>query len=572
MIEELRIENLGVIEEATIEPAPGLTAITGETGAGKTMLLTGVNLILGGKADPTTVRVGQEHATAEARIVPATNHPAIHAATEAGADLDEDSIIIVRTIRSGRSRAYLGGRSVPQGVLTRVTADLVTVHGQSDQNRLRSPAHQREALDEFCGQQHQEQVRKLAKQYAVVQELQERLRHWDDQAKQREAEINDLEQALHRIEEANPTPGEQQQLREQSERLANIENLRMATATAHGVLRGDIETGTPGVVELLHNAIAALESGQPYDPQLGTWAGQIEETSHILDDLGTQISSYGTSLDAAPAQLEEIHQRRALLGELTADYCPDDSQDPDAALVEYAQWAHQRLAELTDPTQGRQALEDQLQQAEEKMMQLAQTISDTRLSAAQELEKVVNSELAELAMGGASLHVKLSPTQSITPTGREDVQFDLVANRGGAQVPLAKGASGGELSRVMLALEVALATKGNHPLPTFIFDEIDAGVGGKAATAIGRRLAQLAQHSQVIVVTHLAQVAAYADVHVVVTKTTTDGADAVTNSNITTVEGDDRIGELARMLSGDPDSNVARAHAAELISRQVVAR
>jgi|SRR5690625_131190 len=572
MIEEIRIQNLGVIEEASIEFSPGLTAITGETGAGKTMLVTGLNLILGGKADPGTVRLGQDRAAAESRMLPPGDHPALDRATEAGAVVDEGALIITRTITGGRSRAYVGGRSLPQAILAEITGELVTVHGQSDQLRLRSRAHQRDALDEFAGPQHQRLLGELADQYRQVRDLATELHHWDERAQEREREILILQRAIERIETAAPEEGEQTRLREESERLSNIEELRLATATAHGVLTGDIDSGVSGIVEALHAAKAALEGAGRYDSQLQQWAHSIEQSAHVLADLGVELSSYGTALEADPNRLEEVHQRRALLAELSRDYANQTELDADAAVLEHAEWAKQRLGELTDPGQGREGLQERLDSAQRELTRLAGVITEEREQAGRQLEEIVNAELSELAMAGATFHVVLNPSDQISPTGAEDVEFEIKANRGGAQRPLATGASGGELSRVMLALEVALASRGTRHLPTFIFDEIDAGVGGKAAIAIGRRLAQLAQHAQVIVVTHLAQVAAFADVHVVVTKSTTDGTDAVTNSNITTVESEERISELARMLSGDPGSDVARAHAAELISRQVVAR
>lgn len=572
MIEDLQLENLGVILEARIDLAPGLTAITGETGAGKTMLLTGLNLILGGKADAGAVRAGADSAVAESRIIPPAGHPALAVAADAGAVLDDDALLVVRTIVSGRSRAYLGGRSVPQAILAEVAAELVTVHGQSDQIRLRSAAHQRAALDEFAGEEHQQHLAALATAYREAVRAEEELQDWDAQAEHRERDVLALTRALERIDAAEVEPGQQAALREESERLSNVEELRIAAATAHEALSGDFESGVPGIAELLEAARSALDSARDFDPQLGQWADQLAEAGHVLSDLGVELSSYGTNLEADPARLEDVHARRALLAELSRDYAGEGAKDPDAAVLAYAERARTRLAELTEPGQGRERLEANLDQARAELTGLAETVTATRAAAAKELEDAVNSELAELAMAGATVYVTLTPTGEITSTGAEEVEFEMVANRGGARRPLAKGASGGELSRVMLALEVALAARKSGPLPTFVFDEIDAGVGGKAAVAIGRRLADLARHTQVIVVTHLAQVAAFADTHVVVTKTTTDGTDAVTNSNITAVAGEARVGELARMLSGDPNSDVARAHAAELLSRRVVAR
>src|SRR5690625_4957164 len=557
MIEELRLVNLGVILEAHIDFAPGLTAITGETGAGKTMLLTGLNLILGGKADLGAVRAGQDNAAAECRILPPPDHPSLAAAAEAGAVLDDGALLIARTLTGGRSRAYIGGRSVPQAILAEITGELVTVHGQSDQIRLRSAAHQRRALDEFAGPAHEETLAELQETHRRVRRLREDLAEWDARAEDRERDILALERALERIEGAEVEPGEQQRLREESERLANVEELRLATAAAHAALSGDFDATSPGAIDALHQARAALEGAARFDPALGEWARTLEGAGHALADLEVELSSHATSLEADPARLQHIHARRALLAELSRDYAAG-AEDPDAAVLEYAHAARARLADLTEPGQGRDRIGAELAQAEARLGELAQAVSAAREKAAADLEEAVNRELGDLAMAGATVYVTLHPTGEVTATGAEEVEFEMVANRGGARRPLAKGASGGELSRVMLALEVALASRRPGHLPAFVFDEIDAGVGGKAAVAIGRRLAELAQHAQVIVVTHLAQVAAYADAHVVVTKTTTDGADAVTNSNIARVEGEARVSELARMLSGDPTSEVAR--------------
>lgn len=572
MIEELRLENLGVILNAHIDLHPGLTAITGETGAGKTMLLTGLNLILGGKADAGAVRAGSDNAAAESRIIPPPGHPAFTLAEEAGAVLDDGALIVMRTISSGRSRAYLGGRSVPQGVLAEIASELVTVHGQSDQIRLRSKAHQRQALDEFAGEEHREVLTDLERVHRHVREVTEEIAQWDSEAENREREVLALTRALERIDAADMEPGEQQHLREQAERLGNVEDLRIASQTVHSILSGDIDSGQGGVIDALHTAKAALDAARAYDPQLGEWSEQVNEATLTLSDLGAGVSSYTSSLEADPARLEQVHARRALLAELTRDYAQDAQEDPDAAVLDYASRARARLADLTEPGQGRERLEQQLRAAQDELQALAAKVSSARASAAEELENAVNGELDDLAMTGATIHITLTPLEQIHSSGAEDIEFEMTANRGAARRPLAKGASGGELSRVMLALEVALSTRRSAALPTFVFDEIDAGVGGQAAVAIGRRLAELARHTQVIVVTHLAQVAAFADAHVVVTKTTTDGTDSVTNSNIALVEDEARVGELARMLSGDAESDVARAHAAELLSWRDVAR
>ncbi len=576
MIEDLHLRNLGVIVEARIEMSPGLTVITGETGAGKTMLLTGLGLLLGGRADAGTVRAGAERASVEGRLVPPAGHPVLEVAEDAGAILDDDALLVVRTVAAaGRSRAHLGGRSVPQAILAEVASQLVTVHGQSDQLRLRSTAQQRAALDAYAGPDHAAALERFERAHAQRRELAERLERWDAETQERAEEIARLEAALARLEAAAPEPGEQRRLREESERLGNVEDLRIATATAHAALTGADETA--GAIALIEAARTAIADAHAHDSSLGEWDRRITDIGYQLADLSVELSSYAENLEADPARLEHVHERRALLADLARDLLgagtrhagagPDDEPDPDEELLAVAERLRARHADLTAPGAGRERLVADLAERTAAEQTAAAEVSAGRRAAAARLESAVDAELTELAMAGARLHVRLTPREQLAGHGAEDVEFDLTANRGGPRRPLAKGASGGELSRVMLALEVALATDRHEDLPTFVFDEVDAGVGGRAAVAVGARLAELARSTQVIVVTHLAQVAAYADTHVVVRKRTEGGADAVTNSDILVVSGAERTGELARMLSGDPTSEAARAHAAELLSR-----
>ncbi|MPV49817.1 AAA family ATPase [Pseudactinotalea sp. HY160] len=586
MIEDLRLRDLGVIVEAQIDLAPGLTVITGETGAGKTMLLTGLGLLLGGRADPGTVRTGAERASVEGRLVPGPGHPALTIAEDAGAELDDGALLVLRTVAAaGRSRAHLGGRSVPQAILAEVASQLVTVHGQSDQLRLRAGAQQRAALDAYAGPEHARLLAEFERAHALRAELADRLDRWDAESEERRVEVDRLEAALARIDEAAPEPGEQRLLREESERLGNVEDLRRATAIAHAALTGGEEEA--GANALIEAARAAIAEAHSHDSSLAEWDRRIADIAYQLGDLAVELSAYAEGLEADPARLDYVHQRRAQLADLARDLLgrsplvrtpdagtpgeedPEQEEDADAALLSFAERARTRHGDLTAPGAGREKLLADLAEAAEQENRLAAAVTAARNAAALQLEEAVAAELAELAMPGARLHVRLTPRAHLAAHGAEDVEFDLTAHRGGPRRPLAKGASGGELSRVMLALEVALASDRDEELPTFVFDEVDAGVGGRAAVAVGARLAELARHTQVIVVTHLAQVAAFADSHVVVRKHTRDGADAVTNSDILLVAGEDRTAELARMLSGDPGSATALAHAAELLERPV---
>ena len=577
MIEEIRIENLGVIVSARIELSPGLTVITGETGAGKTMVLTGLNLLLGGKADPGTVRPGADVASVEGRILPPAGHPALELATEAGAILDDGALLVLRTVAAvGRSRAHVGGRSIPQALLADVGAELVTVHGQSDQIRLRSGSHQREALDAFAGAEHLDALAAFARVHAERRRLEQELATWEVESQARRDETDRLERALERIDAVQPVAGEEADLREEAERLGNVEELRLAGEQAHLALAGDDTAAVtgPNALELVEAARRALAGSEDFDPVLAEWAGRLGDVSYQLADVITEIGSYLSALEADPARLEQVHARRAALTDLIRAYVRSDVEGPLAALLDFADTARTRLGALTAPGAGREALEERLSRARSQERAAADVVSRGRQGAGARMAAAVNDELAGLAMAGARLEVRLTPRAEPATWGAEDVELLLVAHPGAPARPLAKGASGGEMSRVMLAIEVALAgeraTGTDQVLPTFVFDEVDAGVGGRAAVEVGRRLAELARHTQVIIVTHLAQVAAYADRHLVVTKTTRDGADAVTNSDIRVVEGAQREAELARMLSGDEDSEAAIRHAAELLSRGAV--
>ncbi|MFV0253888.1 MAG: DNA repair protein RecN [Beutenbergiaceae bacterium] len=564
MILQLRLRDLGVIADATIELGAGLTAITGETGAGKTMLLTGVGLLLGGRADPAVVRPGADLAAVEGVLV--LDGPAREIADEAGAIIEDDEVIVVRTVAAaGRSRAHLGGRSVPAGVLTQIGSEILTIHGQSDQVRLRSAAQQRAALDAFAGPRQRQALSVLAASHAERRELATAFQRWEADAAARAEEIQRLTEALQEIDDIEPTAGESERLRTEAERLDNIELLRSAATQARTALDGDELNPDAAVLAGLDLARRALSAGAELDLELADLSDRISDAIHIINDVVTAAGSYASGLEADPHRLEQIHQRRAALSGLIRRYgqSEDDADDRLVAVLQYAESARARLAELTAPGAGREALLQRLQHAEVAEQDAAARVTQNRTKAAAGLAAKVNTELAGLQMAGARLSVELIPRPDIGAHGAEDVEFQLISHPGAPARPVAKGASGGELSRIMLAIEVALAEVGREDgrLPAFIFDEVDAGVGGRAATEVGRRLALLAQHTQVVVVTHLAQVAAAAQTQLVVSKSADDRGATTTVRQVT---GPDREQEIARMLSGE-DSTVARQHASELL-------
>ena len=570
MIEEIAITDLGVISSALIELDPGLTVITGETGAGKTMVLTGLSLLLGGKADPEAVRPGSDRATVEGRFVPPPGHPAFTLAAEAGAMLDDGALLVVRTVASqGRSRAHLGGRSVPQGLLAEVGGDLITVHGQSDQLRLRSPAQQRRALDAYAGPEHLATLAQYAEVHTARRTAEAELDDWDTASRDREEELARLIRAVEAIDALDPRPGEDAELRVEAERLSNVEDLRLAAGAAHAAIGGVEDPAAPeAALALVEAARRTLAAGAEHDDTLTEWTQRLDGVSYQLSDLLTELGSYLAGLEADPDRLEQVHERRAAITDLIRAHTDGDTL---ADLLDFASQARTRIGELTAPGAGRDALIARVAELQETERTLAEALSTGRARAAEAMAEATGAELTGLAMPGASLLVQTTPLAELGPFGAEEVQLLLSAHPGAPARPLGKGASGGELSRVMLALEVALARRQadteDTPLPTFVFDEVDAGVGGRAAVEVGRRLAELARRTQVIVVTHLPQVAAFADRHLVVTKTSGDHGEAVTASDVCAVTGEDRETELARMLSGDPGSTTARQHAAELLAR-----
>lgn len=569
MLEEIVIEDLGVIRAARVPLAAGLTVITGETGAGKTMVLTGLGLLMGGKADPGSVRSGAERAVVEGRWDLARHPGAVRRVEDAGGAVDDDgTVVVLRTVTGNRSRAHLGGRGVPQGVLAEIADDLVTVHGQSDQLRLRTPAKQRAALDRFAGADHAAVLAEHRAAWSERAALQAEIDDLTSHAAERAREAELLRLGLAEVERIDPQPNEDAELAALVARLGNAEQLRQAAQLAHDAVAGEDMDTEGSAVHAVERARRSLESVVGDDAGLEDPARRLAEAGYQLADVASELSGYVADLQADPAALEQAHARLAELGTLTRSY--------GSSIDEVLQWASDaglRLLDLDDGGDRVEGMRERVAELDEKLAGLAARVTAGRAEAAGSLAAAVTAELAGLAMGGARLEIEVSPAEP-GPAGSDQVTFLLVPHPGAPARPLGKGASGGELSRVMLAVEVALATASDDGadtvLPTFVFDEVDAGVGGRAAVEVGRRLASLARSTQVVVVTHLAQVAAFADTHLVVTKSTVDEDATVTG--VRPVSDDERVRELARMLSGQDDSETARRHAVELLDSSVVGR
>lgn len=565
MLAEIAISNLGVISHASAELSPGLTVLTGETGAGKTMVVTGLRLLTGGRADASRVRTGSDGAVVEGAFstggLPEDAVGAVRdIATAAGADADENGEYLVsRSVKaSGRSSAHLGGRKVPAATLGELASHLLTIHGQNDQLRLMAPEQQLAALDRFDAA-IAAKLRRYREAYtdwrAAAKDLKERTEKRLELAQ----EVDRLQFALEEIDAVSPQAGEDDELVATINRLQDVDALREAAETALVAIDGADAVGGVGGEEepasdLIGRAQQALEAAS--DQDLRDLGARLGEVAGVLSDVSAELGSYTGSLPSDPEELERLLQRQQEIKALTRKYAPDA-----AGVVAWRDKAQARLAKIDTSEGAVEKLKAKVAELEGELQRRAAELTKARQKAAERLGAAVTEELHGLAMPKAQLRVQVSQA----PYGRDGadaVEILLAPNTALEPKPLATSASGGELSRVMLALEVILSESSSGA--TLVFDEVDAGVGGRAAVEIGRRLARLAGGNQVIVVTHLPQVAAYADTHLHVSK---DVGDEAVTSGVAELQPEERIEELARMMAGMDDSDTGRAHAAELFER-----
>jgi len=584
----IRIRGVGVIEDAVLELSPGLNVLTGETGAGKTMVVSGLGLLLGARADSALVRESTGSALVEGIVALAPEHPARRRAALAGAE-GEDELVLARTLtREGRSRAHVGGRAAPVGLLSELGEMLVAVHGQADQWRLRRGEQHREVLDGFGGAPLGECLTAYQQVYdalAAASRERDRLRGL---SRERARDAASLQAALEEIGAVDPKPGEDEDLRAEDARLAHANGLRAAAEQAHGILAGDdghadgyagghaggyAGPAPPGVSDQLAAARSALAPMTGHDRALDSLGERVAEVGYLLSDVSSDLATYLSSVEVDPARLAWVQQRRAALSGLLRKY----GETTDEVLA-WAGDGASRLAELLGAGERVTDLERETDRLRDELGVLAVALRAARVRAAHELGSRVTGELRHLAMGRAEVTVSVRartepgdltglrgpPLGGFSRHGADEVEIMLAANPGSPARSVARTASGGELSRVMLALEVVTGRAGSATVPTFVFDEVDAGVGGRAALDVGARLAALAAHAQVIVVTHLAQVAAFADRHLVVRK---DDDGVVTSSSVTEVAGDERLRELSRMMGGDAGSSAGLEHARELLAQ-----
>lgn len=577
MLAEIRIESLGAISAATAEFGRGLTVLTGETGTGKTMVVTGLHLLGGARADATRVRSGADRAVVEGRFSTTELGTDVSDRVDgilesSGAERDDDgSVIAARSVsRAGPSRAYLGGRSVPAKLLSNFTAEVLTLHGQNDQLRLMRPDEQRAALDRFANvDKPLARYRRIREQWvAARRDLADR----KQRARELAQEADRLSFGINEIDAVAPQPGEDEAIVADIRRLSELDALREAAQSARVALSGSLDDPTPDSVSAadgVGQAKAALESSD--DAALRALAVRLGEAVAVISDVTAELGDYLSELPTDASTLESKLTRQGELRTLTRKYAADID-----GVLAWAKEASERLAQLDVSEETLAVLERRVGELEAELVAAAGDVTKARSKAAKGLAKAVTAELSGLAMANALFSISVGPLAaraddsaplklsdgSVVHAGHDGVdavEFGFSAHRGADVLPLTKSASGGELSRVMLALEVVLSASAAGT--TMVFDEVDAGVGGRAAVQIGRRLARLARTHQVIVVTHLPQVAAYADVHLVVDS----GNGRSKSSGVRRIEDDDRVAELARMLAGLGESDSGRAHARELL-------
>src|SRR3954471_10058903 len=531
------------------------------------MVVTALGLLLGGRADSGAVRTGSRAARVEGTLRVADLPGVVEAVDAAGGEVEGDQVLLARNVAAeGRSRAFVGGASVPVSQLAEVAEPLVAVHGQSDQHRLLQPRAQREALDAYGGGQTAALLcdyRALhADLLAAERELAEVVTH----ARERAREADLLRFGLGEIEAVSPRAGEDTALADEEQRLGHADTLRTAAESAREALSSD--EGNPDALAAVAAARTLLDGVRDHDPAAGELADRVAEITYLLSDVAADVASYAGGIETDPARLAAVSERRAALTALTRKYGETVEE-----VLAWAETSAARLAELDDTDDRVTRLRDRCTDLRARLSPAAAALSQARSESASRLSEELTGELALLAMPHAVLRVEVRQHDTddglgvgerrlrFGSSGVDEVEILLAANTGSELRPLHRGASGGELSRVMLALEVALA--GTSPVPTFVFDEVDSGVGGKAAVEVGRRLARLASSAQVLVVTHLPQVAAYADRHVVVEKSS-DGS--VTTSGLTLLDAAGRERELSRMFAGMDESETALAHARELLA------
>lgn len=548
MLDELHIRDLGVIEDVTLRLTPGFNVLTGETGAGKTIVVSALELLCGARATAPLVRHSAATAIAEARL-----HPVPPAAAE-WVDASDEDLVIARELAAsdtgGRSRARVGGHLAPVSALRTVVGPMIEMHGQQDSSKLMTPAVQRELLDRYGGDELAVALKAYRTAWTAHSATHRELEQLRSARRERVRERDRVRYELEEIEAVDPAPDEERQLDAQLRRMEHAERLMIAGREAAELLTGD-----GGARDALGSAVAVLRGTAGVDEELDVLHERLEQVAAEAQDVGLELAGYADGVTVEPAGLDQLRSRRSAIAQLVRKYGADAAE-----VVSYAQQARERVAQLETDEEREQELAAQLATLSDEVDSAARDLHAQRATAAQRLERAVEAHLGDLALPGARLEIRLTAAPP-GPDGADRVDYLLAANAGQPPLELGRFASGGERSRIALALRLALADADDTPV--LVFDEVDAGIGGAVARQVGAKLAALARGRQVLCVTHSPQLAAHADTHFVVTKESSDGT---TRSHVRRLDRDDRVRELSRMLSGAADSDVATRHADELLA------
>ena len=550
MLVELRIRDYAVVEDLTLELGPGLNTLTGETGAGKSIIVGALSLLLGERASVDVVRAGAQRATVEA-VFDVEHVPAVHRLLEAHGFRLEDGLLILRreVAAAGRNRAWVGGSPATAGVVGELGTALVDLHGQHEHQTLLRQRDQRGILDAYG--RSREMADDVADRYAQLQKLRASLEEREERRREVASRADFLRFQLAEIDEAQLSPGEDDSLEAEGGRHEHSEELARGAAGVHALLYD----GDGAIADLLADVRQALGRLVNFDPELRDDLERLTEAFHIINDVGRRVGDYASAVDHDPDRLEEIRTRLDRIFRLKRKYGPEL-----ADVLATAQRMRTELADLDDADHDLGRIRAEIDRHRSELVESAAGLSEARSAAAARLGSEVGTVLPELGLSGATFEVRLTTHETIAAGGAESVEFLVAPNRGFDPMPLSRIASGGELSRIMLALKSILASV--DQVPVLVFDEIDAGVGGVVATAVAEKLAEVAGRHQVFVVTHLAQVASRAASHLLVEKASERG---VTTVSVRTLEGEARVEEVARMLGGDPESATSREHARELL-------
>jgi DNA repair protein RecN (Recombination protein N) len=557
-LDEISIRSLGVIESSNIEFKSGLTVLTGETGAGKTMVLTALGLVLGSKSDSDLVRAGQERAVITGKFsVPKQTQQEI---LESGGEVEDDCVVITRTLSTaGKSRVLVGSAVSSAAAVASFASSLVEIHAQSSSSKLIKPAVSRELLDRYAGLD----LSTYQEVFAQFQELSLRIDDLKNQLKQQDQEIELLSEFAAEFSKLSPNSGELIQIENEIAKLGSVEELNQIVSNALNLLDND----DVSAFDLLQQARRGLETASGKDFELDQITERFTESFLNLKDIASELTSYLSSLEADPARFSYLQDRKAALSSLLKRYGKgSDKEQAYESLIADGLSVKEKLADLSGGSDRIAELELKQEELFAQMQKLALNLSRDRSAAAKKLSAAVTSEIKNLSMPNAQFMIDQrsldsSQSRNYSNFGLDEISILFAAHTGAVALPLSKVASGGELSRVMLALEVVIAEA--EPIGTYIFDEVDAGVGGKAAVEIGRRLSKLSKTAQVIAITHLPQVAVWADNHLVVKKSESG---SVTQSDVREISAGERKIEIARMLSGQEDSHTAQEHASELLT------